>query len=252
MTSHDPRKMLTFLEKLQARSYLSSDEQQAFVNLPFEEIELKPNRDIARQGEKVTHSCFVAQGAVGYFKQGRHGTRQIVSIFIEGDMVGLHSAMIPDALAALGSLMPTTILRVPHSAVRQVARDHPNLAEAFWRHCVVDAGILMEWVANVGRREAKVRLAHFICELAWRAATDDEPKDGMVIPYPITQFQLSEILSLTPVHINRILQALRQEALIETIDRSLQRVLSWRRLASVGDFDPHYLHLGDVSAAQAA
>ena len=115
----------------------------------------------------------------------------------------------------------------------------------------MDAGILMEWVANVGRREAKVRLAHFICELAWRAATD-EPKDGMVIPYPITQFQLSEILSLTPVHINRTLQALRQEALIETIDRSIQRVLSWRRLASVGDFDPHYLHLGDVPAAQAA
>lgn len=250
MASHTPSSMLPFLRTLEARSSLSAAERQAFLDLPFTPVQVKPNRDFVRQGQRVHHSCFVLDGVVGSFKQDPDGNRQIVSIFIDGDMVDLHSAVVPDALSALQALTTTTILQVPHDALLRAARDYPNLAEAFWRHCVVDAGILMEWVVNVGRRDARQRMAHFFCELAARAA-HGEPQDGMVIPYPITQFQLSDILSLTAVHVNRTLQALRQARLLENVERSVHRILDWSRLASAGDFDAGYLHLGDAPKLQA-
>lgn len=249
--TRDPSSMTPFLRTLEARSDLNDEERQAILGLPFTPIQIRPNYDFVRESEEVTHSCFVLDGVVGSFKQDREGNRQIVSIFINGDMVDLHSVAVPQAMSYLQALTHTTILKVPHSALRAVARKYPNLAEAFWRHCVVDAAILMEWVINVGRRDAKARMAHFFCELATRSA-EGEPEDGMLIPYPITQFQLSDILSLTAVHINRTMQVLRQALLIESVDRSMQRILDWNGLARVGDFDASYLHLGGRMEAKAA
>lgn len=251
MTSPDPSSMLPFLRTLEARSHLDAEEQQAILDLPFVPAQVRANHDFVRQGERLTHSCFVLDGVVGSFKQDSDGNRQIVSVFINGDMVDLHSVVVPEAPSALQALTSSTILRVPHSALRQLARDRPNIGEAFWRHCVVDAGILMEWVINVGRRDARKRMAHFFCELASRSA-GGIPEDGMVIPYPITQFQLSDILSLTAVHVNRMMQALRQSRLLESVERSSHRILDWNGLALTGDFDPGYLHLSDRQVAQAA
>ena len=248
MTSSDPSSMLPFLRTLEARSNLTEQERRAVLGLPFTPQQVKPNWDFVKQNEHLTHSCFVLDGVVGSFKQDSEGNRQIVAVFINGDMVDLHSVVVPEAPSALQALTTTTILHVPHSALRACAREFPNLAEAFWRHCVVDAGILMEWVMNVGRRDAQTRMAHFFCELATRSA-GGAPEDGMLVPYPITQFQLSDILGLTAVHVNRTLQSLRQARLVETVDRSLQRILNWKALAGAGDFDPAYLHLADEAIA---
>ena len=250
MSSH-PSSMQPFLRTLEARSHLTAAERQAILDLPFVPVQVRPNHDFVRQFEEIGHSTFVLDGVVASFKQDREGNRQIVAIFIDGDMVDLHSVPVPQAASSLQALTPTTILKVPHSVLRQLARDYPNIAEAFWRHCVVDAGILMEWVVNVGRRDAKSRMAHFFCELAWRAA-EGEPEERATIPYPITQFQLSDILSLTAVHVNRTLQYLRQLGLIESAERSTHRILDWKGLMKLGDFNPSYLHLNGTSRSIAA
>lgn len=249
--TQDPSSMLPFLRTLEARSKLVEEERQAILALPFTPIQVKPNHDFVRESEPVSHSCFVLEGVVGSFKQDREGNRQIVSIFINGDMVDLHSVVVPEGMSYLQALTHTTILKVPHTVLRELAWKYPNIAQAFWRHCVVDAGILMEWVVNVGRRDAKTRMAHFFCELATRSA-DGRPANGTLIPYPITQFQLSDILSLTAVHINRTLQVLRQASLIESVERSQQRILDWDGLAKVGQFDAAYLHLEGKIEAKAA
>ena len=74
----------------------------------------------------------------------------------------------------------------------------------------------------------------------------------MLIPHSITQFQLSDILSLTPVHINRTLQVLRKARLLESVERSMQRILDWEGLAGLGDFNSAYLRLGHERRAVAA
>ena len=249
--SNDQSSMLPFLRTLEARSNLSDVERQEILDLPFVPKQVKPNHDFVRQGDRISHSCFVLDGVVGSFKQDAEGNRQIVSIFINGDMVDLHSVVVPEAMSYLQALTATTILNVPHAALRELARTYPNIAEAFWRHCVVDAGILMEWVVNVGRRDARSRMAHFYCELGSRSAKG-RPQDGMISPYPITQFQLSDILSLTAVHINRTLQSLRQDGLLQRVERSIERILDWNRLADVGDFDADYLHLRGEPEPKAA
>jgi CRP-like cAMP-binding protein len=233
--------LLPFLEKLERSGSFGAEEEDAILGLPFTSMQIDANRDFMREGQPVGCSTFVLAGMVGAYKQDRRGHRQVVSIYIAGDMLDLHSVPVPETAAALQSLVPTTVLQVPHAALRDIAARFPNLAMAFWRETVIDAGILMEWVMNVGQRDARCGMAHFLCELAYRTLRAT-PSDGMEIPYALTQFAMADILGLTPVHVNRTLQRLRSEGLIDTIDRSIQRILDWDGLARVGDFNPGYLH----------
>ena len=52
---------------------------------------------------------------------------------------------------------------------------------------------------------------------------------------------------LTAVHVNRVLQALQREGLIER-DRRMIRFPSWERMQDVADFNPRYLHTGELAA----
>lgn len=231
-----------FVEKLEARSRFSNEEREALLGLPFVPSQIRTNLDFVRRGEPVNHSCFVLDGLVGTFGENRNGGRQITSVFMQGDIIDLQSVVLPEAMSALQALTTTTILRVPHSALRQTARLYPNIAESFWRECVVDASIVNEWVVNVGRRRARPRMAHLFCEIACRS-NRYQPDKPVSFPFPVTQNHLGDMLGLTPVHVNRTIREFRDEQVLETQERTV-RILNWDRLAQIGEFDATYLRLG--------
>jgi CRP-like cAMP-binding protein len=226
-----------------SRSKLSSVEQQAILDLPAYPAQIQTNRDFVRLGERVDHACFVVAGLVGRFGQNREGSRQITAVHIPTDMVDLHSVVAPDACSALQALSVTTILRVPHQALRTVARRFPAVSEAFWRECVVDAAVLAEWVVNVGRRDARSRLAHLLCEIACRV-DGAGGKAGARIPFPATQTHIADMAGLTPVHVNRSLRSLKLDGVVEIHSR-LIHILDWDRMVEIGDFDSDYLRLAE-------
>lgn len=230
-----------FLERLTSRSVLTEEEQQAVLNLPGHAEQVPANVDFVRLGDRVDHACMVVAGMAGRFDQTREGKRQITALHIPGDMCDLHSVVQPVTASALQALAVTTIVRVPHGAIKAVAERYPALAQAFWRDCTVDAAILSQWMVNVGRRNARSRVAHLLCETATRLGAASGTDDVM-FDFPLTQEHLAEATALTPVHINRTLQSLRAEKLVEWRSRQI-RLPNWDALAEVGDFDPSYLQL---------
>ena len=234
--------MQFFLNRLTARSLLTGEERQAILDLPGESAQIRTNRDFVRLGERVDHASLVIDGLIGRFGQNREGNRQITAIHVAGDMADLHSIVFPNASSALQALAASTIVRVPHEALRVVAARYPALAEAFWRDGSVDAAILSEWVVNVGRRDARSRTAHLFCELATRY-TPIGSAVNLTFRLEATQAHLADALGLTSVHVNRTLQALRGEKVIKTADRVVT-ILDWEKLARIGDFNPNYLHSG--------
>jgi CRP-like cAMP-binding protein len=231
-----------FLGRLTSRSVLSEEERQAILNLPSHAQQVRANRDFVSLGETVDHSCLVMAGLVGRFGQNLDGKRQITAIHIPGDMADLHSVVEPSPTSALQALSVSTILCIPHSALREAASQYPAIAEAFWRDCVIDAGILSQWIVNVGRRDAKQRIAHLICEIATRMV-GPPADDAIAFDLPITQMQLADATGLTSVHVNRTLQMLRSRGIIEWSRANIVRVPQWDALAGIGEFDAGYLQL---------
>jgi CRP-like cAMP-binding protein len=120
---------------------------------------------------------------------------------------------------------------------------------SMWIDTLIDASIFREWVVNVGRRDARARIAHLLCEFARRLEVAD-----LVHEYryelPMTQEQIADSTGLTPVHVNRVLKALASEGLIER-ERRFVRIPDWEALRRAGGFSELYLHLDQVRPSEA-
>src|SRR6185369_17655449 len=113
---------------------------------------------------------------------------------------------------------------------------------------LIDASIFREWVVNVGRRDARSRVAHLLCEFERRLEVA-----GLAAEYdyelPMTQEQLADATGLTAVHINRVLMTLSHDGLIERHKRHI-RIPEWEALRRVAGFSEVYLHLDQVAGAE--
>jgi CRP-like cAMP-binding protein len=228
-------------ERLTLRSDLDLEEREVIMALPGSLKVIAANRDFVRLGERVDHACLIVSGVAGRFGQASDGQRQITALHIPGDMADLHSVSLPNAATALQSVGDCVIYRVPHAAIRALARGYPALADAFWRDCVVDAAILSQWALVLGRMSAEARVAHILTELSYRFVVGG-CGDGLEFDWPLTQLQLADATGLTSVHVNRMLRSLREAGAAEIKERRV-KVLSWKRLCTIAEFNPEYLHL---------
>jgi CRP-like cAMP-binding protein len=233
-----PLDLQLFVERLTTRSVLTDEEKLAVMSLPTRSVAVKAKTDFVHENDEISYSCYVATGMVGRYGQNDQGERQITAFHMPGDMVDLHSVVRPIGVGGLNALCDTTILRVPHDAIRRLAARYPALAEAFWRDCMLDAAILNQWTVNVGRRDARTRLAHILCEMSIRSGGDREVL--MAFEFPVTQLQLAEATALTSVHVNRVVKTLEREKLV-TLSRGGVQIHDWDGLAVVGEFEAAYL-----------
>lgn len=242
-----------FLRKLAAHTELTAEQERAVLALPALTRKIAANREIIRLGERVEHACLVAEGVVSRFAQLEDGRRQLLTFHIAGDMADLHSLALPAAPDALLAASATTIFQIPHGALRDLSADHPTLAAALWRDCIINGNIVAQRLVNIGRRTARGRMAHLLCELALRYRAVGEYRDGR-FPLAVTQELMADALGLTAVHVNRSLKVLRDEGLVQ-LSRSEAQIHDWGGLVEAAEFDPGYLCLaqpGEATRAPAA
>jgi CRP-like cAMP-binding protein len=102
-------------------------------------------------------------------------------------------------------------------------------------------------VMNVGQREAYQRMAHVLCELLVRLRAVGLAEDH-ACELPITQAEFADAIGITTVHVNRVLQQMRADGLIESKGTQI-KIPDWDKLKQAGEFDPAYLHLASDQAA---
>lgn len=229
-----------FLKRLLSRSQLGEQEQEMIGRLRGTADQIGANQDIVHPGEDRHHACLVVKGLAARFDQMRDGRRQIVAIYIPGDMCDLHSVPVTLTGWGLQALATTTIVRLSHTELREAIAMSPDLNLAFWRDTVADGSMLAKAVANIGRRRAQARLAHLLCELGVRMELVGL---GTRTCYrlPATQTHIADVLGLTAVHLNRTLKTLRAEGL--QMSSGQVSIADWSHAVRLAEFDPAYLLL---------
>ena len=238
----DPTQPLApLLHKLEYSGRLSDDDRQAVLDLPHMLKTIEPQGFIVREGDVATHSCLLREGFVFRHKIVADGARQICSIHMKGDIVDLQNSLLGSADHNVQALTRAEVALIPRDAVRKIAFERPAVGLAMWFDTLVDGSIFREWIANVGRRRARPRIAHLLCEFSLRLEAAGLGKHNDYI-LPMTQEQIADCAGLTSVHVNRTLRDMDKEGVISRTSRSV-RVNDWKRLATVGDFRSAYLHL---------
>jgi CRP-like cAMP-binding protein len=82
-------------------------------------------------------------------------------------------------------------------------------------------------------------MAHFLLELGARLKLVGMG-DRSGFDCPLTQYHLADALGLSAVHVNRVLQHLREEGLV-TFQKRRVVFDDFDRLQDLADFDPAYL-----------
>jgi CRP-like cAMP-binding protein len=226
--------------RLQAVLGVSEQDRAILANMPHAIKTFANGEFVVRQGDRTARCTIVMNGFLS--RQRVFGDRnQILSFHVPGDIPDLHGLHLPVMDHDLRSVGPSTLAFVTHSFLVDTLLKSPALMRAFWRETLVDAAIYREWVGNLGSRQALPRVAHLLCELATRLEIVGLlEQDSFDLPF--TQQDFADALGLSAVHINRTIQELRRQKLIEWEGRVV-RLLRRSELEQLAEFDPNYLHV---------
>lgn len=232
---------MALIRRLDLVADLDDEDRDALRRLPTIIKEIEAGVDIVTEGERVSQCCVLIDGFTHRYRHTFDGKRQIIAFHVPGDIPDLHSLHINVMDHSFAATTRSKIGFVPHEAVWSLCKARPNVAAALWLETLIDGAIFREWIVGLGRLSGKSRTAHLLCELAMRLRSVGLAPDH-VYRLPLTQHELADALGLTVVTVNRVLQELKLEGLLDR-ERSRMVIKNWPALARIGEFDADYLHL---------
>ena len=228
-----------FLLRLMHAAELGDQEIQAVEELCRQPRDVGAKKYLSRDGDEMHSFPVVISGWAARYQILRDGARQITRLLLPGDAFYFDSSPGGIAIEEVITLSPCKIVNITHADMRRLIDSFPAIGEAMRSYGCMENAVLASWVVNVGRRDALERMAHLICEAHYRLSLVDAHQ-GQQIFFPLTQDDLADVLGLTPVHINRKLQQLRQDGLITLRSKQLS-IHDLRSLQQIAGFDPSYL-----------
>jgi CRP-like cAMP-binding protein len=231
------------LRQLELYALLPDEDRRIVLDLPYRLRRLDAGSYLVREGDLPTHCCMLVDGYAYRQKVTGSGARQILAVCIPGDAVDLQNMFLDISDHSVQLLTQCTVADVPREALQELVLSRPAIGSAIIELSLVEASILREWVVNVGRRDARARIAHILCEFAVRLESRGLAT-GEGFELPMTQEQLADATGLTSVHVNRVLKSLEADGLISRKRRQIHYA-DWRSLQQAGDFSRRYLHISD-------
>jgi CRP-like cAMP-binding protein len=226
-------------------TFLSQEERRALEGAVISPRSVNAHTDLVREGERTDHLFLTIKGWACRYTTTREGGRQFSALLVPGDLCNLDSLLFDRLDCGVRTLTPATIVALPRESALALAEQHPGIARMFTWLAFVENAILGRLALTLGRRSAKERLAHLLCELS--ARLDMGHGDESSFEFPLTQEQIGDALGLTAVHVNRTMHTLRAEGLVAIASRTMS-LLSVAELRQIGGFNPSYLHIEQAEA----
>ncbi|MFB9950824.1 Crp/Fnr family transcriptional regulator [Rhizobium puerariae] len=226
---------------LQQHDVLTDEERDLLRGIIVRERRFAAGEDLVVEGSRPAFSSLLVGGFAARYKLTGEGTRQITAIHIAGDFVDLHAFLLKTMDHGIIALSPCHVAFADHGELKKITERHPHLTRMLWLDTLVHGSIHRAWIVAMGRRSKASHLAHIICELYVRLGVVHRTS-GPSFHLPLSQGEMADVLGLSLVHMNRVIQRLRREGLISWINQTIT-ILDWERLAEVAEFDPTYLSL---------
>lgn len=205
---------------------------------------IEARHDLISEGDKPRYVHLVLEGFACRYKMLEDGRRQIVALFVPGDLCDLHVHILGHMDHNIGTLARTRIACLSPAQIEALSIN-PRIRRGLWWSTLVDEGILRQWLVGMGRRPADKQAAHLFAELLARLQNVGKADDGS-FPFPLTQQELADTLGITDVHVGRVLKMLRASGLVQ-IGGGRIVIGDVARLHGYCDFNPNYLHLRAAS-----
>jgi len=163
------------------------------------------------------------------------GQRQILDIYLPGEIMGLHDLNRDRATAGIRALTSICACIFSEAALFQVFESSPALSKLFFIELLHRHTLLTERIVDIGRRPAIERIAHFLLEMKIRLRAPEND-----FAFPLTQALLADVLSMSPVHVSRMFAKLKERGLVEMTESRVV-IGNLAGLIELAGFEPDYL-----------
>jgi CRP-like cAMP-binding protein len=195
---------------------LTVDVQRALLaGVPHDIISVANGEDIFTEGEPFTEACLLLEGWACRYKTLLDGRRQIIGFVLPGELCSSWAAADGAMEHGVRALCAVRVVKVDRAVIFARMDQHSALIDRLRLAAAQEHTILGAWLLNIGQRKAPERIAHLFCELATRMRKIGLPQVDGGYEVPLTQTDLADALGLTSVHVNRVLQKLRDRGFID-------------------------------------
>jgi CRP-like cAMP-binding protein len=230
---------------LEDRATLSTVDRDAILNLACRATHHEPREYLLREGKVADRCMMLVEGFAFSQVITGAGARQIVALHVAGDFIGIQDLFSAGGDRGVQVLTEAKVISVSKLEFGAIAKSVPAIGHAVFLQMAKDMSIYREWIVNIGRRDARSRVAHLICEIAVRLDAENGPA-GQDYDLPMSQEQIGDALGLTSVHVNRTLGLLEKDGLIRR-DKRRMHIPHWKRLCRVSGFSSHYIDRAPIS-----
>ncbi|MCZ8370502.1 MAG: Crp/Fnr family transcriptional regulator [Porphyrobacter sp.] len=229
-----------FVRRLQSEANLQERDRGIIEGLWQKTRKLSNKKYLSRGGEGALSFPVLLSSWAARYQIVRNGGRQITQLLLPGDSFEFDSHSSEDVIDAIVALCDCEVANISYADMDQAIEGSPAICSAMMSYGSKENAIFASWLVSIGRRDAHELMAHLICELHHRLAVDDADDADVEFLFPLTQEDLADVLGLTPVHVNRKLQMLRQNDLIRLRSKRLE-ILNLPALKKIAGFSPSYL-----------
>lgn len=240
-----PAAEVAALKVLSAITSLTEDERNLIRKLCLYRETIPAGAEFAREGEAASPRLIVSGWACRQHSLP-DGRRQIFGFLMAGDAIGI--GLKPRPLDEMSTVAVTRVECVDALMLREILavqdERHAGLQRALAAVRRYEEACLLDHIVRLGRQSAHERTAHFLLEWRQRCRIAGLA-DGERLPMPLTQEVLSDALGLSIVHLNRTLQHMRRERLIE-MKRGWVHLLDIVRLQFICDYQAGRMSMNKV------
>jgi len=200
--------------------------------------EVAAGTQLFAEGDHLNRVSLVVSGWACHQRILSDGRRQIFGFALPGDLLGpwCRASTIAQTTAVMlksGRIADVTFMR---DLLLDAPQRFPGLTSALASLQSLHEGYLLNHLVRLGRQTAYERVASLLLELNHRSAAVGLVQ-GISSPLPLTQEILADALGLSIVHINRTLQQLRRDGLLDVRGSYLQ-LLDADQLTAIAEFQP--------------
>ncbi|MEM1387439.1 MAG: Crp/Fnr family transcriptional regulator [Pseudomonadota bacterium] len=227
------------LKKVAGFFDITDDIRATFAEICTDLEELDAGRVIVPQGGTYGDVFLLERGWIIRCRYLENGARQIVNVALPGDFVAMNALLFSRSDFELRCKTDVAAFRLPADRLGNALTRNAMLAAALFWVNAHEESLLAERIVSLGRRTARQRTAHVLCEFIARleiiGITDPE---HFIIP--MSQEEFADVLGISVVHMNKTLRAFERENVI-SFRNALLLVKDRKKLEQEAGFDNGYI-----------
>ena len=197
--------------------------------------ELRAGEPILSAGEPMDHVASVVRGAATLSRTMEDGRRQVLGLLLPSDFIGRPGRT--RARFDVEAIADTVLCRFRREPFERLCEEMPHVGGRLLEMTLDELDAAREWMALLGRKSARERIASLVAMIARRQAPPGRGPGGAVrIALPLTREAMADHLGTTLETVSRQMGALRRDGVIRLEGARVVVVPDMARLlAEAGD-----------------